>query len=126
MCLINNNQPQINPHMKFTAPPKGVVQPPAVYSYSLAEELRLGENEYRQMLKTMNKSRLALIAEKHPNLKSNIMGVVTYTLGLITLCCGWRYRHSIPLLKSVCKKPKKRPPNFLVDVRRIWRNFIGK
>lgn len=125
MSAINNNQPQINTHMKFTAPKKGVVQPPVVYSYSLAEDLRLGENEYREMLKNMNKKRNSIIAEKNPNLKSNIIGVISYTIGLTTLCCSWRYRHSIPGLKSFCKKPSKRPPNFLVDIRRIWKNVTG-
>ncbi len=126
MSTVNNNQPIINPHMKFTAPPKGVVQPPIVYSYSIAEDLKQGQEEYNQIIKSMNKSQLALFKEKHPNLKSNVIGVMKYTLGVLCACCGYRYRHSIPILKSFCKKPKKTPPKFLDEVHRIWNNITKK
>lgn len=123
MSTVNNNQPVINPHMKFAPVPKGVINPPVVYSYSLSNDLKLGENEYRKMLKSMDKSRLAILAEKHPNLKSNVIGVIKYTIGVIVLCCGYRYRHSIPVLKNFCKKPKKTSPKFFDEVQRIWHNI---
>ena len=118
-----NNQPTINPHMKLAPNKRGVIEPPAVYSYSLASELKHGEKEYKKMLDNMDKSKLALIAEKHPNLGHNIIGVIKYSLALATLCLGYRYRHSIPILKSICKKPQKTPPSFKIDLQRFIDGF---
>ena len=121
-----NNQPIINPHMKLAPNQRGVIQPPAVYSYSLSEELKLGEKEYKKMLDNMNKSKLAIIAEKHPNLGHNILGVIKYSLGIASVYLGYRYRHSIPILKSICRKPQKTPPSFRTDFQRFLDGFTRK
>lgn len=126
MSLINNNQPQINPHMKLAPQNKGVIQPPAVYSYSLAEDLKRGEIEYKQLIGSLDKKQHALFEERHPNLKSNIASIIKYTIAIATLCCGYRYRHSIPFLKSFCKKPQNTPPKFLEEIQRIWHNITTK
>lgn len=121
-----SNQPTINPHMKFQPLQKGVVMPPDVYRYSLHDELQLGENQYKDIIRSLNKSRMARFAENHPNLKSNIMSVFKYAT---TIMLGWmaiRYRHSIPGLKSICKAPKKTPPNFMDDLRKIWQSIVKK
>ena len=120
------NQPQINPHMKFNSPPKGVIEPPLVYSYSLSEELKRAEKDYVELIKNVEKSNLQAFRENHPNLKSNIIGIIKYAVGITALCCGWRYRHSIPILKSICKKPQKTPPSFVDEVRKIWHNITTK
>ena len=122
MSTINNNQ-TINPHMKLAPLKRRVIEPPAIYSYSLAEDLKASEIEHREMIKSMNKSQLAKITENYPNLKSNIWGVIKYTLGVTSICCGWRYRHSIPLITGICKKPQKTPPHFMEDVKKIWKKF---
>lgn len=126
MNTVDNTQ-QINPHMKLAKPLSCAVVPPAaIYQYSLHDELLLGENQYRQILNSMNRSRLAIISEKHPNLKSNIFSVIKFTLGVATAGLALRYRHSLPVLKSMCKKPKKTPPTFLNDIEKIWQSIVKK
>lgn len=126
VSTVNTNQPSINPHLKFTPAQKSVVNPPNVYQYSLQEELQLGENQYKQILKSLNKSRLAIIAEKHPNLKSNIISVFKYSLAIAMTWATIRYRHSIPFIKSFCKAPKKTPPSFSRDLDKIWQSIVKK
>ena len=121
-----NNQTIINPHMKLAQNQKGVIQPPAVYSYSLSEELKLGEKEYKKMLDSMNKSKLEIIAENHPNLGHNILDVIKYSIGIAGLYLSYRYRHSIPILKSICRKPQKTPPSFKIDLQRFLDGFTRK
>lgn len=123
--MINNNQ-TINPHMKLKPQVKGVVQPPLVYSYSLSEELKLGEQEYKQMIKKLNKKQMATFRENHPNLKTNILSIIGVALGIIGICCGYRYRHSIPILKSICKPPEKTPPEFIKEFSKIWTTIVKK
>ena len=103
MSIINNNS-QINPHMKFVSAPKGVVEPPVVYSYSLGEDLRRAEQDYAQLIKSIDKRNAKRFQEGHPNLKSNILGI----------------------LKSMCKKPQKTPPSFVEEVTKIWHNITTK
>ena len=120
-----NNQATINPHMKFEPIKKGVIVPPNVYQYSSHDELQLGENQYKEIVKSLNRSRMARFAENHPNLKSNIMSVFKYAAAIML---GWgaiRYRHSIPWLKSICRTPKKTPPNFMNDLRKIWQSIVN-
>jgi len=113
--------------MKFTPSPKGVIQPPpAVYNYSIQDEIQIGEKQYRQILHSMNRGRLAILSEKYPNLKTNILSVFKYTLAVIACGLGVRYRHSIPVLKNMCKKPKKTPPNFANDLEKIWQSIVKK
>lgn len=121
-----NNQPQINPHMKFTPSPTGVIHTPPIYQYSIQEEVRSGENQYRQLLFSLNRSRIAQISEKHPNLKSNILSVFRFTLAVAISGLMVRYRHSIPVLKNMCKKPKKIPPTFISDLEKIWQSIVKK
>ena len=126
MSSVDNAQ-QINPHMKLAKPiSRAVVPPAAIYQYSLHDELLLGENQYRQILKSMNRSRLAIISENHPNLKSNIFSVIKFTLGIAAAGLAFRYRHSLPVLKSMCKKPQKEPPRFLNDLEKIWQSIVKK
>lgn len=119
-----DNMPQINPHMKFTPPKIGVVAPSAVYTYSLQDELQLGDNQYKQILGSMKRRSLANIAEKHPNLKTNIFSVVKLAMLVLAGWMGVRYRHSIPVLKDICKLPKKTPPNFKQDMEKIWQSIV--
>lgn len=120
-----NEQPQINPHMKLAKLPKDVITPPpAIYSYSLQDELCIGDKHYRQLLRSLNRSRLARISEKHPNLKSNILSVFRFALTIIAGGLAFRYRHSLPLLKSICKKPKAKPPKLLNDLEKIWQSIV--
>ena len=115
-----NNQPTLNPHMKLAPRQVAIIQPPAVYSYSLTEEMKQEEKEYKKMLDSINKNRMMSFSEKHPNLKNNIIGVLKYTIAFASICLGYRYRHSIPILKSICKKPEKTPPKFREELQRVW------
>lgn len=127
MTTINNQQQIINPHMKFTPSPTGVIHtPPAIYQYSLQEEVRTGETQYRQILRSLNRNRLARISEKHPNLKSNILSVFRFTLAVTIGGLAIRYRHSLPLLKNICQKSKKTPPSFFNDLEKIWQSIVKK
>lgn len=125
--LETNNQPQINPHMKLAKTTRGVIQPPQnIYSYSLHDELVLGENQYRQILHSINKKQCAALAEKYPNLKSNILTVLKFTAAIGLAGIAFRYRQSIPLLKSICKKPKTSPPSFMSDIKKLWKTIVKK
>ena len=127
MNSINNQQPIINPHIKFTPSTIGVIQtPPEIYRYSIQEEVRTGESQYRQILHSLNRSQLARISEKHQNLKSNIQSILKYTLAIAIGGLAFRYRHTIPILKKMCKKPKNTPPSFFNDLEKIWQSIVKK
>ncbi len=124
MTKVNDNQPVINPQMKFAPRKSGVVHVPPVYKYSLYDELKLGEKQYKSIAGSIKRRHMAAIAEKHPNLKSNIYSVIK--LGGLVLCgyLGVRYRHSLPLLRGICKTPKKTPPDFKTDMHKIWKSIV--
>ncbi len=125
--IETTNQPPINPHLKLAKAAQVVIQPPQnIYSYSLHDDLLLGENQYRQILHSINKKQRAVFAEKHPNLKSNILTVLKFTAVVGFAGMVFRYRQSIPLLKSVCKKPKTSPPSFIADIKKLWKTIVKK
>ncbi len=122
----DSKMPVINPHMKFKERPIGVVSSPAVYQYSLQNELEIANNYYKEFLESVNKHKKSRLAQKYPNLSKNISDVLKFITGLVGVYCIVRYRHSVPLLKNLCKKPKQAPPKFLEDLSKIWQSIVKK
>lgn len=122
----DSKMPVINPHLKFKVTPIGVVNSPAVYQYSLHDELQLGEDYYKSFLKSINHHQRLKLSEKYPNLKKNISDLTKLILTLITIAVGFRYRHSIWGIKNLCKTPKTQPPKFKEDIQKIWQSIVKK
>lgn len=124
MVDINQQVTTLNPSMKFTPPKKGVVPSNPVYQYSLNEELKVGEDKYRELTRTLSKRQKLTFEEKHPNFKRVIKDILLVGLGVFTAGALWRYRHSIAGLKNLFKNPKKTPPSFKADVKKIFASIF--
>ena len=116
----DTKMPVINPHMKFPVTKVGVVESPEVYQYSLQRDLQRADDYYNNFLRSVEKKNKAKLTEKYPNLTHNIIGILKTITILFAAYCGLRYRHSIPVVKSICGKPEKTPPSFTEDFKRIF------
>ena len=117
---VTDTMPNINPHMKFKKTQVGVVRSPEVYQYSLRSDIERADRDYKTMMRSVEKRKMARLSEKYPNLTHNILGIMKTMCILFAAYCGMRYRHSIPLIKSICSKPKGTPPSFISDIKKLF------
>jgi len=110
----------INPEMKFRPETIGVVESPEVYRYSLRKELNRASRDYDRFVRYVDKQKLENRKKKHPTMAKALWGAVKVALSMGAIYCAIRYRHSIPLIKSLCKPPKTPPPSFKNDIKSLF------
>ena len=88
---MQNQVNSVNPNMKFQPNPRQVVCPPAqMYKYSLYDELKLGEDKYKEIKSALRSPKAIPKPTKTENLLKNI-----FTLAIIGGGCVLGYKNKI-------------------------------
>lgn len=90
---MQNSLNSVNPNMKFTPDSNTVVNPPKrVYKYSMYDELKLGEDKYKEIITALNKPSPSAQKERTQNILKNLLGIVIVAgLGIL----GYKNRNRI-------------------------------
>lgn len=110
----------INPDMKFRPETIGVVDSPEVYRYSLQRDLDRANRDFDRFIRHVDKKKRENFLKDHPTMSKAIWGSVKAAIALCAILCAAKYRHSIPILKSMCKPPKTAPPSFKNDIKALF------
>lgn len=98
---MQNQVNSVNPNMKFQPNPRQVVCPPAqMYKYSLYDELKLGEDKYKEIKSALRSPKAIPKPTKTENLLKKI-----FTLAIIGGGCVLGYKNREKILEFIKKIP---------------------
>ncbi len=99
---MQNSVNSVNPNMKFQPNPRQVVCPPAqMYKYSLYDELKLGEDKYKEIKSALQNPKSAPKTSKTENILKKL-----FTLAVIGGGCVAGYKNRAKIIEFLKKIPQ--------------------